>query len=120
MVFRRAEIKKEMRYHFEWSAEPLGEEKIKSFIQLFRDVVMGIPPDEIERGGVSPNDDNVSFGLVPAGFIELLMLKCSEYFTPPELEDIRRFVDSHREPCDVMAVIMRRQLKVEQSAVSSV
>jgi hypothetical protein len=48
----------------------------------------------------------------------LLMAKCEPYFQPRELDDIRRFIDSHREPWDVLALVMRRQLKVEESAAA--
>jgi hypothetical protein len=113
------EIKKEMRYHFNWSAEPFEDQKIDLFVQLFRDVVMGIEPEAIEVAGFSSEDDNVSFGLLQADVIELLMNKFASCFQPRELEDIRRFIDSHREPCDVLAFIMRRQLKVEQCAAST-
>jgi hypothetical protein len=113
------EIKKEMRYHFNWSAEPFEDQKIDLFVRLFRDVVMGIEPEAIEVAGFSSEDDNVSFGLLQADVIELLMNKCASCFQPRELEDIRRFIDSHREPCDVLAFIMRRQLKVEQCAAST-
>ena len=112
------EIKKEMRYHFEWSAEPLGDEKIQLFIELFKDVVKGIKPEEIAVVGFSSEDANVSFGLLNPGAIELLIVKCAAYFGTRELEDFRRSIDSHREPCDVMALVMRRQLKFEDPAVS--
>src|SRR5688572_4641909 len=111
-----SEIKKEMRYHFRWYADALDDQKIELFVQLFRDVVTVIEPETIEVAGFCSEDDNVTFGLLPADVIELLMARCSPYFQPRELDDIRRFIDSHREPCDVLALVMRRQLKIEQSA----
>jgi hypothetical protein len=112
-----SEIKKEMKYHFDWSDEPLADAKIQLFIELFKDVVKGIQPEEIAVAGFSPEDANVSFGLLDPGAIELLIGKCAAYFGTRELEDFRRFIDSHREPCDVMALVMRRQLKLEDPAV---
>jgi hypothetical protein len=110
------EIKKEMRCHFKWYADAFDDQKIDLFVQLFRDVVTVIEPETIEVTGFCSEDDDVTFGLLPADVIELLMAKCSPYFQPRELDDIRRFIDSHREPCDVLALVMRRQLKIEQSA----
>ena len=82
-------------------------------------MVTGIEPEVIEVAGFSSADDNVSFGLLQADVIELLMDKCAAFFQPRELDDLRRFIDAHREPCDVLAFVMRRQLKVEQSAAST-
>jgi hypothetical protein len=103
-----SEIKREMRYHFKWYADDFDDQKI--------DLATVIEPGTIEVAGFSSKDDNVTFGLLPADVIELLMAKCSPYFEPRELDDIRRFIDSHREPYDVLALVMRRQLKIEQSA----
>jgi hypothetical protein len=111
------EIKQEMRYHFEWSAEPLADEKIHLFIEILKDVVKGIQPEQIAVTAFSSEDANVSFGLLDAGAIELLIAKCAASFGTRELEDFRRFIDSHREPCDVLALVMRRQLKFEDPAV---
>ena len=111
-----SEIKKEMRSHFNWDSDAFEDQKIDLFVQLFRDVVSGIEPEAIEVDGFCSEDDNVTFGLLPAVVIESLMTKCAPYFQPGELDDLRRFIDSHREPCDVLALVMRRQLKVEQSA----
>ena len=111
-----SEIKKEMRCHFNWHADAFGDQKIDLFVQLLRDVIKGIEPEAIEVAGYCSKDDNVTFGLLPAEVIELLMAKCAPYFQARELDDIRRFIDSHREACDVLALVMRRQLTVEQSA----
>jgi hypothetical protein len=105
-----------MRCHFKWYADAFNDQKIDLFVQLFNEVVMDIEPGAIEVTGFSSDDDNVTFGLLPAEIIELLMAKCARYFQPRELDEIRRFIDSHREPSDVLALVMRRQLKVEQSA----
>jgi hypothetical protein len=110
-----SEIKKEMRYHFKWYADAFDDQKIDLFLQLFRDVVTVLEPEAIEVAGFCSEDDTVTFGLLPADIIETLMAKCARYFQPRELDDIRRFIDSHRGPCDVLALVMRRQLKFEQS-----
>jgi hypothetical protein len=112
------EIKKEMRHHLNWQGDAFEEQKIDLFIQLFRDVVTGIEPEGIEVAEFCPEDSNVTFGLLQADLIELLITKCAPYFQPRELDDIRRFIDSHREPWDVLALVMRRQLKVEESAAA--
>ena len=111
-------IKKEMRHHFKWSGDPFEDHKIDLFIQQLRNVVTGLEPGAIEVAGFSCEDDNVSFGSLQADVIASLMAKCALYFQPQELDDIRRFIDSHREPSDVLALVIRRQLLVEQSAAA--
>jgi hypothetical protein len=114
-----SEIKKEMRCHFKWHADPFEDQKISLFVQLLRDAVKGIEAEAIEVAGFCSEDDSVTFGLLPAEVIGSLMAKCAPYFQPRELDDIRRFIDSHREACDVLALVMRRQLKFEQSAAGT-
>ena len=109
-------IKKEMKYHFEWSAEPLQDDKIDLFIELYRDVVKEIKPEEIEVGGFSFDDANVSYGLPEPRVVDLLMVKCAAYFRSNELLDIRKFIDSHLEGCDVMALVMRCQIILDRPA----
>lgn len=113
-----SEIKKEMRHHFKWSGGPFEDQKIDLFIQLLRNVVTDLEPRAIEVAGFCSEDHNVSFGSLQAEVIESLMAECALCFQPQELDDIRRFIDSHREPSDVLALVMRRQLKVEQSAAA--
>ena len=111
-----SEIRKEMRCHFKWHADAFEDQKIDLFVQLFRDVVTGIEPDAIEVADFCSEDENVTFGLLSADVIESLIAKCALYFQPGELDELRRFIDSHLEPYDVLALVMRRQLKIEQSA----
>jgi hypothetical protein len=111
-----SEIKKEMKCHFKWHVGEFEDQKIDLFLQLFRDVVTGVEPGSIEVAGFCSEDDNVTFGLLPDKVVQSLIAKCAPYFQPGEVDDLRRFIDSHREPCDVLALVMRRQLKVEQSA----
>jgi hypothetical protein len=106
-------IKKEMKHHFKWSGDPFEDQRIDLFIQLLRNVVTNLEPGAIEVAGFFSEDDNVSFGSLQADVIASLVAKCALYFQPQELDDIRRFIDSHREPSDVLALVMRRQLKVE-------
>ena len=71
-----------MRSHFKWDSEAFEGEKIDLFVQLFRDVVTAREPDGIEVAGFCSEDDNVTFGFLPADVIESLMAKCAPYFNP--------------------------------------
>lgn len=109
------EIRKEMKRHISQApTESLDNEKIDLFIALFKEFVRGLNPRAIEVGGYSYTDDNIAYGLLEARLVEELMARCAAYFLPGELAGIRRFVDIHTEGCDVMSVVMRRQVTVEQ------
>lgn len=108
-------IRKEMRLHFSWApAQPLPEERIALFIGLFRDVVCAIDPQTVSASGYSDSDENIAYCRLDAGVIEALVDKCSHYFLPSELVLLRRFIDSHRECDDVMALVKRRAVSIEQ------
>jgi hypothetical protein len=62
------------------------------------------------------DDANSSFGRLEPQFIELLLTRCARHFSRGELTDLRRFVESHAEGDDVMALILRRQIAVERTA----
>jgi hypothetical protein len=111
------EIKKEMKYHFTWTpARPLDDDRIEFFIGLFKETVKGIDPNTVETSEYSHIDESVSYGLLDPHRIDALMTKCAAYFLPAELAAIRRFIESHRESCDVMTLRMRRRFTVEPSA----
>lgn len=110
------EIMKEMKYHFQWSGEPLAEAKVRMFIQFFKEVVNDISPQEVEIARFSWDDDNVSFGLLANRFFDILIAKCAAYFGADELADIRRFVDRHREADDIMGLLMRRRMSLQRPA----
>jgi len=110
-------IRKEMKLHFCWApAAPLGDEKITRFVELFRDVVREIDPRAIYASGYSDADDNVAYCRLDAAVIDALLDKCSRHFLPVELVSLRRFVESHRDIDDVMALVKRRAVSIEQAA----
>lgn len=111
------EIRKEMKLHHRWpSGAPLGEEKIDLFISLFRDVVSRLDPQRVCASEYSDTDENIGYGRLDSAAAAALMAKCSRRFAPSELESLRRFVESHRDSGDVMALVKRRCVTVEPPA----
>jgi hypothetical protein len=107
-------IRKEMKLHFSWApAAPLQDEKIDHFVGLFREVVNELDPDRA-AAEYSCADDNVVYCELDAATIDALIAKCRAYFQPAEIESLRRFVETHRESDDVMAVVKRRAVAVEK------
>jgi hypothetical protein len=83
---------------------------------LFREVVSEMDPNRARESEYSYTDDSVTYCELDAATIDTLMTKCSRYFHPIELESIRRFVATHRQGDDVMALIKRRTVTVEQKS----
>ena len=111
------EIRKEMKLHFSWApGKPLDDTKLDLFIALFREVVGALDPQAVSTSEYSYEDDTISYGQPDSSVIDVLMAKCSQHFLPSELELLRRFVDTHRDGCDVMALIKRRSVSVEPCA----
>jgi hypothetical protein len=108
-----------MKLHFSWSPGlPLDDAKVDLFIEIFREVVGTLDPESVRTSEYSCEDENVSYGQLDARVADILMAKCSEHFLPSELQSLARFVDTHRDGCDVMALIKRRSVRVEPRAES--
>ena len=111
------EIKKEMSYHFKWApALPPAADRIELFIGLLKELVKGIDPNTVRISEYAHTDDAVAYGLLDQHVINALMMKCAAYFLPIEQEALRRFIDAHRESCDVMTLRMCQQFTIEDSA----
>src|SRR6266545_1853927 len=111
------EIRKEMQLHFSWApAAPLEDVKISLFVTLFREIVSELDPKNVRTEEFSYSDDNISYGQLDSSTVDALMTRCAGHFLPVELASIRRFVEIHREAGDVMALIKRRAVSVEQYA----
>ena len=108
LEIQEKEIRKEMQLHFSWApAAPLT---------LFREIVSELDPKNVRTEEFSYSDDNISYGQLDSSTVDALMTRCAGHFLPVELASIRRFVETHREAGDVMALIKRRAVSVEQHA----
>jgi hypothetical protein len=108
-------IRKEMKLHFSWApSAPLEDDKIDHFVRLFGEVVSAMDPNRARESEYSYTDDNMTYCELDAATIDTLMAKCGRYFHPIELASIRRFVETHRQGDDVMALVKRRRVTVEQ------
>lgn len=117
LEIQEKEIRKEMKLHFSWApAAPLEDEKIDLFVGLLREMVSELDPQSTLASEYSYSDDNVSYCRLDPSIVDALMTRCTGYFLPLELASIRRFVETHREACDVMALIKRRAVSIEQHA----
>ena len=78
--------------------------------------VSEIGPDSAREKDYSYTDDNVTYCELDIPTIDALMARCSRFFLPIELATLRRFVETHRQGDDVMALVKRRAVTVEQRA----
>ena len=110
------EIKKELKNHFSWApANCPDEPKIDLFVSLFKEVVKMLDPYCIQVSQDSYADGSISYGTLDSATLDILIDRCAVCFSPDELTSIRRFVESHRNGCDVMTLVLRRQQNIEQS-----
>ncbi|HXG53667.1 MAG TPA: hypothetical protein VNN77_19875 [candidate division Zixibacteria bacterium] len=110
-------IREEIKRRFSWAPAAVPDDsKIETFIGLFAELVAELDPAAIEVGGYSQDDDNVTYGVLPRATVEKLLDRCALHFSPAELAAVRRFTLSHLDGCDVMAVVMRRELELERAA----
>jgi hypothetical protein len=111
------EIKKEMKNHFSWApATRPDDDKIDLFVSAVKDVIQALDASSVAISEHSYVDDTVSYGLFDTAAINALIQRCRAYFCPAQLEAIDRFVDTHRRGCDVMTIVIRRQLTMERPA----
>jgi hypothetical protein len=112
---QEAAIRKEMKLHFSWSpAAPLEDCQITLFVELFREVVREIDPRTLRAGEYFYADAQTSYYPIDEVTVDALMARCGGRFLPSELEALRRFVDTHRDASDVMALMKRRNISVAQ------
>ena len=108
-------LRKEMKLHFSWApAEPLSDQKIDLFVQLYRQVVSGLDARSVCGREFTMVDDHIAYGQLDAPAWSRLLENCQSCFTTDELAALRRFIDCHRDADDVLAVVIRRGMAVEQ------
>ena len=108
-------LRKEMKLHFPWApAEPLSDEKIDLFVNLYRQVVSGLDARSVCGREFTMEEDNIAYGPLDDSARNPLLEKCRSFFSVAELKALGRFIDSHRDADDVLGVVVRRGMAVEQ------
>ena len=94
---------------------PLLKERMERFIQVFRDEVARISPQQIEQATEEMEEGESSLsaygGLKDARWGRILN-RCRLYFDESELKVIRRITDEYRHPPDVLSVQGDRRISV--------
>jgi hypothetical protein len=92
----------------------LSDEKIDLFIALFRDAVSQIDTRGLTAIEPSYADDNVSYAALEERTKNSLLEKCARYFAAAELQALRRFIETHSSDSDVMTILLRRRVPIEE------
>lgn len=108
-------LRKEMKLRFSWApAEPFSDQKIDLFVQLYRRVICALDARSVCGREFTLVDDNIAYGRLDAPAWSMLLDNCRSCFTTDEVAALRRFIDCHRDADDVLAVVIRRGMAVEQ------
>lgn len=108
-------LRKEMKLHFLWApAQRLSDEKIDLFVKFYRQVVSDMDPRTVCGRQFAATDDTIAYGPLNSPAQNALLEKCHGYFTTDELAGLRRFIDSHGEADDVLAIVIRRAMAIER------
>ena len=108
-------LRKEMKLHFSWApAEPLSDEKIDLFVKLYRQVVSGLDVSTLCIREFGDSDDMIAYEPLNARVRSILLDECQRWFTADVLIALRRFIDSHGDADDVLALVVRRAVAVEK------
>jgi len=83
---------------------------------LFRESVCAVDPCSAGASEDSETDENVSYCELSSDVVDDLMGRCNRHFSRAELTALRRFIDGHRKGCDVMTLVKRRVVTIEQHA----
>jgi len=110
------ELRKELKHHFPWRMpEPLSDQKIELFIGLFKEMVASLRPDEIEICSPSYTDTRTEYGSLESAGKEALVERCKHHFSAVEIEEIRRFIETHVEDDGVMSLRLAKLYMIEES-----
>jgi len=107
-------LRKELKLHFPWApAQPLSDEKIDLFVKLYRQVVSALDAGAVCGRQFAGADDTITYGPLSGPVRSALLEKCQSCFATDEVAALRRFIDSHGEADDVLAIVVRRPMAIE-------
>ena len=115
LEIQEREIRKELRLRFgDASGHMLSDAKVDLFIALFRDAASQVDARAVTVTEPSYTNDNVSYAALQARTKNCLLQQCARQFTSGEMEALRRFIETHSDGSDVMTLLLRRQLPIEE------
>jgi len=109
------ELRKELKLRFRWdSGQALSAAQIDLFIALWRDAAGQVDARGVTATEPSYVNHNISYAAPEAPTKDRLLKQCARHFTPGEMAALRRFVEAHSGGSDVMTLLLRRQVPIEE------
>ena len=116
ITVRENDITKEMRYQFSWRlAEPLSDEKVALFVQLYKVVAKQLDPNQIEICGRSYGHGPVDYGRLEISAKQELLEGCKQHFSAAETKELSRFVETQRDGEGVMTFRVTNLYTIEET-----
>lgn len=116
VAIQEAGLRREMKQRLRSVvSERAADEKTDLFIELLNDLVGDLNPDAIKVVGYDYADASLEYGQLEPPLVDALMRKCSAHFSAAELDAVRGFIDAHREPDDVLALVVKRDYAIERT-----
>ena len=102
---------------------PLHAEKVKKFLEAFREEVKSIPLDSIndEFEAIMPGETSLlTYGSVSDARWERVLHRCENDFQPSELKLIEEFIRENRQPGNVLDLQIKKTILISDAEVKSV
>ena len=116
VAIQEASLRREMKQRLRSVAsERAADEKTDLFIELLNQLVGDLNPDAIKVVGYDYADASLEYGWLEPPMVDVLMQKLSAHFSAAELEAVRGFIAAHREPDDVLALLLKRDYAIERA-----
>jgi hypothetical protein len=115
LEIQEREIRKELELRFRWdSGQALSAAQIDLFIALWRDAAGQVDARGVTATEPSYVNHNISYAALEAPTKDRLLEQCGRHFTPAEVAAWRRFVEAHGGGSDVMTLLVRRQVPIDE------
>lgn len=115
LEIQEREIRKELNLRFcRAPGQALSDAKIDLFISLFRAAASQLDARGVTVTEPSYTNDNISYAALDEPTKDFLFTQCARHFTDDEVEALRRFVDTHSAGADVMMLVLRRRVPIEE------
>ena len=116
VAIQEARLRREMKQRLRAVAsERAAAEKTDLFIELLNDLVGNLNPDAVKVVGYDYADSSLEYGRLEPPLVDALIRKCSAHFSAAELDAVRGFIDAHRDPDDVLALLLKRDFAIERA-----
>ncbi len=102
---------------------PLHAEKVKKFLDAFREEVKSIPPDSLsnELEATLPGETSfVTYGSLSDTRWKGVLRRCEDDLRPSELELIEKFIRENRQPGNILDLLIKKTILISGAEVKSV